>query len=88
MDLPHLQVVLGAKCNITDNALDRHLTNGNKNKAAFIFLGEDGSERVYTYGRLAQSVNRFANGLKSLGVKRVTVWSFTCHYHQKVPSPC
>ena len=67
---PTFKWFLGAKCNITYNALDRHLTNGNKNKAAFIFLGEDGSERVFTYGRLAQMVNRFANGLKSLGVKK------------------
>ena len=69
-DYPTFQWFLGGKCNITYNALDRHLTNGNKNKAAFIFLGEDGSERVFTYGRLAQMVNRFANGLKSLGVKK------------------
>ena len=67
---PTFKWFLGGKCNITYNALDRHLTNGNKNKAAFIFLGEDGSERVFTYGRLAQMVNRFANGLKSLGVKK------------------
>ena len=67
---PTFKWFLGGKCNITSNALDRHLTNGNKNKAAFIFLGEDGSERVVTYGRLAQLVNRFANGLKSLGVKK------------------
>ena len=67
-DYPTFKWFLGAKCNITYNALDRHLTNGNKNKAAFIWLGEDGSERVFTYGRLAQSVNRFANGLRSLGV--------------------
>ena len=67
---PTFKWFLGGKCNITANALDRHLTNGNKNKAAFIFLGEDGSERVFTYGRLAQMVNRFANGLKSLGVKK------------------
>jgi acetyl-CoA synthetase len=67
-DYPTFKWFLGAKCNITYNALDRHLTNGNKNKAAFIFLGEDGSERVFTYGRLAQLVNRFANGLLSLGV--------------------
>ncbi|MCH8801515.1 MAG: acetate--CoA ligase [Chloroflexi bacterium] len=69
-DYPTFQWFLGAKCNITYNALDRHLTNGNKNKAAFIWLGEDGSERVFTYGRLAQMVNRFANGLKSLGVNK------------------
>ncbi len=67
---PTFKWFLGGKCNITYNALDRHLTNGNKNKAAFIFLGEDGSERVFTYGRLAQMVHRFANGLKSLGVKK------------------
>jgi acetyl-CoA synthetase len=67
---PTFKWFLGGKCNITANALDRHLTNGNKNKVAFIFLGEDGSERVFTYGRLAQMVNRFANGLKSLGVKK------------------
>ena len=67
-DYPTFRWFLGAKCNITTNCLDRHLTNGNKNKAAFIWLGEDGSERVFTYGRLSQLVNRFANGLRSLGV--------------------
>jgi len=67
-DYPTFKWFLGAKCNITQNALDRHLTNGNKNKAAFIWLGEDGSERVFTYGRLAQMVNRLANGLRSLGI--------------------
>ena len=67
-DYPTFKWFLGAKCNITTNCLDRHLTNGNKNKAAFIWLGEDGSERVLTYGRLSQLVNRMANGLRSLGV--------------------
>jgi len=67
-DYPNFKWFLGGACNITANCLDRHLTSGRKNKAAFIWLGEDGSERVYTYGRLAQMVNRFANGLKSLGV--------------------
>ena len=67
-DYPTFKWFVDAKCNITYNCLDRHLVNGNKNKAAFIWLGEDGSERVFTYGRLAQMVNRFANGLRSLGV--------------------
>ena len=65
---PTFKWFLGGQCNITYNCLDRHLTAGRRNKAAFIWLGEDGTERVYTYGRLAQLVNRFANGLKSLGV--------------------
>ena len=67
-DYPTFQWFLGGQCNITYNCLDRHLNTPNKNKAAFIWLGEDGEERVFTYGRLAQLVNRFANGLKSLGV--------------------
>ena len=67
-DYPNFQWFLGAQCNITHNCLDRHLNTPTKNKAAFIWLGEDGAERVFTYGRLAQLVNRFANGLKSLGV--------------------
>ena len=67
-DYPTFQWFLGGKCNITYNCLDRHLQTPTKNKAALIWLGEDGTERVFTYGRLAQLVNRFANGLKSLGV--------------------
>ena len=67
-DYPTFQWFLGAQCNITHNCLDRHLKTPTKNKAALIWLGEDGTERVFTYGRLAQLVNKFANGLKSLGI--------------------
>ena len=67
-DYPTFKWFEGATCNITHNALDRHVNSWRKNKAAFIWLGEDGEERVFTYGRLSQLVNRFANGLRSLGV--------------------
>ena len=67
-DYPTFQWFDGAACNITHNCLDRHLSSWRKNKVAFIWLGEDGAERTFTYGRLAQLVNRFANGLRSLGV--------------------
>ena len=50
-DYPTFKWFLNASCNITYNCLDRHLAAGRKNKAAFIWLGEDGSERVFTYGR-------------------------------------
>ena len=69
-DYPTFRWFVGGKCNITANCLDRHVNSPRKNKAAFIWLGEDGTERIFTYGRLAQMVNRFANGLKSLGVKK------------------
>lgn len=60
------------KTNITLNALDRHADSDRKNVAAFIWLGEDGSEKIITYGQLLRKVNRFANGLKSLDVKKAT----------------
>lgn len=66
---PTFKWFVNAKCNITHNALDRHLAE-NENKVAFIWLGEDGSERTFTYGRLHRLVCKFANGLKSLGIAK------------------
>lgn len=60
----------GATTNITINALDRHVAAGKKNHAAFIWLGEDGTEKTVTYGMLLAMVNRIANGLKSLNVQK------------------
>ncbi len=64
----HHKWFTGAKTNITLNALDRHANSDRRNRAAFIWLGEDGSERIVTYGQLYRQVCRFANGLKSLGL--------------------
>ena len=67
-EYPNFRWFVGGQTNICYNALDRHLTTERRNKAALIWLGEDGTEQVYTYARMAQQVNRCANGLKSLGV--------------------
>ncbi len=48
----HHKWFTGAKTNITINALDRHAKSDRCNRAAFIWLGEDGSERIVTYGQL------------------------------------
>ena len=66
----HHRWFLGAKTNITVNALDRHALSDHCNRVAFIWLGEDGTERLVTYAQLYKMVCRFANGLKSIGVKR------------------
>jgi acetyl-CoA synthetase len=66
----HHQWFVGGETNITLNALDRHAHSERRNRAAFIWLGEDGTERIVTYGQLHRMVCRFANGLKSLGVKK------------------
>jgi acetyl-CoA synthetase len=67
---PRFQWFVGAQCNITANALDRHANSWRKNKVAFVWVGEDGSEVTVSYGQLLRRVNRVANGLKSLGVKK------------------
>jgi acetyl-CoA synthetase len=64
----HHKWFVGGKTNITLNCLDRHAKSDRFNRVAYIWLGEDGSERVVTYGQLYRMVCRFANGLRSIGV--------------------
>jgi len=67
---PFYQWFPGAKCNIVYNALDRHIETVSKNKLALVWEGEPGDTRKYTYYELYRAVNRFANALRSLGVKK------------------
>jgi acetyl-CoA synthetase len=67
---PYAKWFKDAQCNIVHNAIDRHVTDGKKDKMAIIWEGQDGASRQFTYGQLNEEVARFANGLKSLGVKR------------------
>jgi acetyl-CoA synthetase len=65
---PYAKWFVDGKMNITYNCLDRHVYNHRKNKVAFIWRGENGEERIYTYHKLYRETMRFANGLKRLGV--------------------
>ena len=69
-DPPFFKWFVGGKLNITYNCLDRHLTSWRRNKAAIIWEGEPGDQVVLTYYDLWREVNKFANALKGLGVKR------------------
>lgn len=69
-DYPRFRWFVGAQCNITVNALDRHAHSWRKNKVALVCIGEDGQEVTVSYGQLLRRVNRVANGLKSLGVRK------------------
>jgi acetyl-CoA synthetase len=60
----------GGKLNVSYNCLDKHLKTWRKNKAAIIFEGEHGDSKTYTYQQLHHEVCKFANVLKSLGVKK------------------
>src|SRR5207249_5289171 len=52
------------------NCLDRHVEAGGGDKVAYHWEGEPGEERVFTYAELYEEVCRFANGLKSIGVRK------------------
>ena len=69
-DPPFFKWFVGGKLNITYNCLDRHLTSWRRNKAAIVWEGEPGDQVVLTYYDLWREVNKFANALKGLGVKR------------------
>lgn len=58
----------GGALNIAHEALDRHVLAGRGTKVAIRWIAKDGHRRDLTYAELASQTNRFANGLKSLGV--------------------
>jgi len=66
----HVRWFEGGKLNVSYNCLDRHLET-KKNKAAVIFEGNNPNDwKVYTYFDMYREVNKFANVLKSLGIKK------------------
>jgi len=56
--------------NVSYNCLERNLQNGNANKVAIVFEADDGKVTKVTYQDLYHQVCRFANGLKSLGIRK------------------
>ncbi len=67
----------GWKTNICYNALDRHIISSRKNKIAYYWEAEDGSERAISYAQLFREVCKFAEVLKESGIKkgdRVTIY--------------
>ena len=73
---PFAKWFVGGKINASYNALDVH-QNTKYDKPAILWEGENGDSRILTYGDLFIEVQKFANVLKSLGVKkgdRVTIY--------------
>ncbi len=67
---PFYQWYVGGKINIVNNAIDRHLKTWRRNKLAFIWEGEPGDLRSFSYHALNREVSKFANILKSMGVQK------------------
>ncbi|WP_337866343.1 acetate--CoA ligase [Ignavibacterium sp.] len=74
---PFYKWFVGAETNIAYNCLDVHTKTARRNKLALIWEGENGDFRSFSYFALHRETCRFANVLKSLGVKkgdRVTLY--------------
>jgi len=61
---------IGGKINIVHNCLDKHLRSDRKDNIAITWENENGDVRKLTYNDLSKKVNKFANALKGLGVKK------------------
>jgi acetyl-CoA synthetase len=80
---PKVEWFKGAQLNITENCLDRHLaTKGDA--IAYVWESNDVNEanRTLTYKQLHEEVCKFANVLKSNGVKK---GDRVCMYMPMVP---
>jgi acetyl-CoA synthetase len=80
---PEVKWFVGAKLNITENCIDRHLP-ARANQTAILWESNDPSEpsRKITYQQLSIEVNRAANMLKANGIKK---GDRVCIYMPMVP---
>jgi acetyl-CoA synthetase len=69
-DPPFAQWFVGGMLNASENAVDRHVKSWRKNKAAYLWEGENGERRTITYAELHGDVNRLASVLQSLGLRK------------------
>ena len=67
---PFFKWFADGELNISYNALDRHVKSYRKNKLAYIWEGEMGEVRTFTYYQLYREVNKLAKALQNLGVKK------------------
>jgi len=67
---PWAKWFVGGQINLSYNCLDRHVQTWRRNKAAIIWEGEPGDTRTLTYQQLLTEVQKFANVLKGLGIKK------------------
>ncbi|MBS1806531.1 MAG: acetate--CoA ligase [Acidobacteria bacterium] len=69
-NLPTAKWFVNGKLNLSYNCLDHQVANGRADKTAIIWEGEPAEIRRLTYAELHIEVQRFANGLKALGIKK------------------
>jgi acetyl-CoA synthetase len=69
-DLPFAKWFVGGTLNVSANCLDRHVAAGHGDQVAYHWEGEPGDTRTITYAQLLEEVQRVANALKSLSIRK------------------
>ncbi|MGA2676129.1 MAG: acetate--CoA ligase [Methanobacterium sp.] len=67
---PFYKWFVNGKINLAYNAVDRWIKTSKRNQIAILYVNERGGERKITYYELYREVNKFANALRNLGVKK------------------
>jgi acetyl-CoA synthetase len=67
---PWVKWFVGGQLNASYNCLDRHVEAGGGDKVAYHWEGEPGDTRTITYRDLYEETCRFANALRSIGVRK------------------
>lgn len=67
---PFYKWFVNGKINLCYNAVDRWVFTDKRNKVAILYANENGEERKLTYYELYREVNKMANALKNLGIKK------------------
>jgi acetyl-CoA synthetase len=69
-NLPWVKWFVGGRINLSYNCVDRHALGGKRDKVAILWEGEPGEVRRLTFGDLHTEVQRVANALKGLGIRK------------------
>jgi acetyl-CoA synthetase len=67
---PFYKWFVNGKINLAYNAVDRWIHTEKRNQIAILYVNERGDERKITYYELYREVNKFANALRNLGIKK------------------
>ena len=67
---PFFKWFTGGKINLAYNAVDRWIKTEKRNQVAILYINERGQEKKITFYELYLEVNKVANALKNLGVKK------------------
>jgi len=67
---PWAKWFVGGKLNVVDQCLDRHVSEGRGDRTAFVWEGDCGAVKKFSYAQLQEQVNRLAAALVSLGLRQ------------------